>query len=99
MSSAESRAPPWLPTLTVVDFSVCVCARRAVRYRRRYLRELNFDNAYISSQFEELDKQVTTGGGASVLPITRREAKTYITPRQYTCVCVCVCNSSRCLLK
>uniref|UniRef100_A0A4W6DSD2 Dendritic cell-specific transmembrane protein-like domain-containing protein n=1 Tax=Lates calcarifer TaxID=8187 RepID=A0A4W6DSD2_LATCA len=53
---------------------------RAAQYRRRYLRELDFDNIYISSQFEELDQQVTTGGGASVLPITRREAKTYITP-------------------
>ncbi|XP_040899644.1 DC-STAMP domain-containing protein 2 [Toxotes jaculatrix] len=52
----------------------------AVRYRRRYLRELDFDNVYISSQFEELDQQVTSAGGASVLPITRREAKTYITP-------------------
>ncbi|XP_056237675.1 DC-STAMP domain-containing protein 2 [Seriola aureovittata] len=53
---------------------------RAVRYRRRYLRELDFDNIYISSQFEELDQRVTSGGGASVLPITSREAKIYITP-------------------
>ncbi|XP_071325927.1 DC-STAMP domain-containing protein 2 isoform X2 [Trachinotus anak] len=53
---------------------------RAVRYRCRYLHELDFDNIYISSEFEELDQQVTSGGGASVLPITRREAKTYITP-------------------
>ncbi|XP_042279021.1 DC-STAMP domain-containing protein 2 [Thunnus maccoyii] len=53
---------------------------RAVRYRRRYLYDIDFDNVYISAQFEELDQQVTAGGGASVLPITRREAKTYITP-------------------
>ncbi|XP_034410402.1 DC-STAMP domain-containing protein 2 [Cyclopterus lumpus] len=53
---------------------------RAVRYRRRYLRELDFDNVYISAQFKELNQQVTSGGGASVLPITRREAKTYIRP-------------------
>ncbi|XP_069392837.1 DC-STAMP domain-containing protein 2 isoform X2 [Paralichthys olivaceus] len=53
---------------------------RAVQYRRSYLRELNFDNIYISSKFEEFDQQVTSGGGVSVLPITRKEAKTYITP-------------------
>ncbi|XP_068426851.1 DC-STAMP domain-containing protein 2 isoform X2 [Clinocottus analis] len=54
---------------------------KAVRYRRRYLRNLHFDNFYITAQFKELDQQVTSGGGASVLPITSREAKTYITPR------------------
>ncbi|XP_068426849.1 DC-STAMP domain-containing protein 2 isoform X1 [Clinocottus analis] len=53
---------------------------KAVRYRRRYLRNLHFDNFYITAQFKELDQQVTSGGGASVLPITSREAKTYITP-------------------
>ncbi|XP_070690871.1 DC-STAMP domain-containing protein 2 [Pempheris klunzingeri] len=56
---------------------------RAVQYRRRYLRELDFDNVYISAQFEELDQQVASGGGASVLPITRREAKTYISPLSF----------------
>ncbi|XP_041650106.1 DC-STAMP domain-containing protein 2 [Cheilinus undulatus] len=56
---------------------------RAVRYRRRYLSKLDFDNVYISAQFEELDHQQTAGGGASVLPLTRREAKTYITPLSF----------------
>ncbi|XP_042345923.1 DC-STAMP domain-containing protein 2 [Plectropomus leopardus] len=56
---------------------------RAVWYRRRFLRELDFDNIYITAQFEELDQQVTSGGGASVLPITRREARTYITPLSF----------------
>ncbi|XP_047190893.1 DC-STAMP domain-containing protein 2 isoform X2 [Scophthalmus maximus] len=53
---------------------------RAVQYRRRYCRERDFDNVYITSQFEEVDQQVTSGGGVSVLPLNRREAKTYITP-------------------
>ncbi|XP_041799311.1 DC-STAMP domain-containing protein 2 [Chelmon rostratus] len=56
---------------------------RAVQYRRRYLSDVDFDNVYITAQFEELDQQVTTGGGASVLPLTRREAKTYITPLSF----------------
>ncbi|XP_054638301.1 DC-STAMP domain-containing protein 2 isoform X2 [Dunckerocampus dactyliophorus] len=53
---------------------------RAVQYRRRYLTQMNFDNVYISAQFIELDSQVTAGGGASILPITRRESTIYITP-------------------
>ncbi|XP_030266782.1 DC-STAMP domain-containing protein 2 isoform X2 [Sparus aurata] len=56
---------------------------RAVQYRRRFLQELDFDNIYISAQFEELDRQLTSGGGVSVLPITRREAQTYITPLSF----------------
>ncbi|RVE63125.1 hypothetical protein OJAV_G00164440 [Oryzias javanicus] len=53
---------------------------RAVRYRRRYLRELDFDNVYITAQFRQLDERLRLGGGASVLPLTRREANTYISP-------------------
>lgn len=73
---------------------MCVCVCRAARYRRRYLHEIDFDNIYITAQFNELDQQETSGGGASVLPITRREAEIYISPRQYSrmCVCVCVCS-------
>lgn len=72
---------------------MCVCACRAVRYRRRYLHEIDFDNIYITAQFNELDQQETSRGGASVLPITRREAETYISPCQYSRVCVCVPGS------
>ncbi|KAM6910500.1 DC-STAMP domain-containing protein 2 [Xenentodon cancila] len=56
---------------------------RAVCYRRRYLRKLSFDNMYISSQFKEFNQQVASEGGASVFPLTRREAKTYITPLSF----------------
>ncbi|XP_047217585.1 DC-STAMP domain-containing protein 2 isoform X3 [Girardinichthys multiradiatus] len=56
---------------------------RAVMYRCRYLRDLRFDNIYINAQFKELDQQVASEGGASVLPLTRREAKTYITPLSF----------------
>ncbi|XP_036071864.1 DC-STAMP domain-containing protein 2 isoform X4 [Oryzias melastigma] len=63
---------------------------RAVRYKRRYLRELDFDNVYITAQFRQLDERLRLGGGASVLPLTRREANTYISPRQCTRVCMCV---------
>ncbi|KAF7226476.1 DC-STAMP domain-containing protein 2 isoform X1 [Nothobranchius furzeri] len=56
---------------------------RAVQYRRRYLRKLSFDNFYIDSQFKDLDQHMTLEGGASVLPLTRREARTYITPLSF----------------
>lgn len=63
---------------------------RASKYRRRYLTDIDFDNFYITAQFKDLDRQVTSGGGASVLPLLSTEAKTYISPRQYTSVCLCV---------
>ncbi|XP_043973262.1 DC-STAMP domain-containing protein 2 [Gambusia affinis] len=53
---------------------------RALMYQRRYQRDLRFDNLYISAQFRQLDQQVASEGGASVLPLTRREAQTYVTP-------------------
>ncbi|XP_075994747.1 LOW QUALITY PROTEIN: DC-STAMP domain-containing protein 2 [Genypterus blacodes] len=59
---------------------LCWAFIRALLYRRRYLRDNNFDNIYITAQFEEMDQQLASGGGASVLPIRRREAMTYITP-------------------
>lgn len=68
---------------------LCVC--RAVQYRHRYLHNIEFDNNYITAQFKDLDQRVTSVGGASVFPITRREAKTYITPREYIRVCGFVC--------
>lgn len=53
---------------------------RAVQYRRKYLRDLNFDNIYITNTFEELDRQAASQGGVPVLPLTPREAKIYLTP-------------------
>lgn len=53
---------------------------RAVQYHRSYLSDLDFDNVYITGELEELDRRVTSRGGASVLPITPREAKTYLSP-------------------
>ncbi|XP_039887121.1 DC-STAMP domain-containing protein 2 isoform X6 [Simochromis diagramma] len=55
----------------------------AVQYRHRYLHNIKFDNNYITAQFKDLDQRVTSVGGASVFPITRREAKTYITPLSF----------------
>ncbi|KAF3692474.1 DC-STAMP domain-containing protein 2 [Channa argus] len=61
-------------------FLLALSFLRAMHYRRRYLRELSFDNIYIGGPFEELDRQVASLGGEQVLPITRREAQNYIAP-------------------
>ncbi|XP_029969951.1 DC-STAMP domain-containing protein 2 [Salarias fasciatus] len=59
---------------------LAVAFMRAAQYRHSYLGKLDFDNIYISAQFKELDEQEKSRGGASVLPLTRKEATTYITP-------------------
>ncbi|XP_068616066.1 DC-STAMP domain-containing protein 2-like, partial [Brachionichthys hirsutus] len=56
------------------------CFLKAVRYRRRYLRDIHFDNVYITAQFEDFDQRASSRGGVSVLPITRREARTFVRP-------------------
>ncbi|KAM9309176.1 DC-STAMP domain-containing protein 2 [Pholidichthys leucotaenia] len=53
---------------------------RAMQYRRQYLHDISFDNIYITTQFKDLDQRAASVGGASVLPLTRREATAYITP-------------------
>ncbi|KAM9861102.1 DC-STAMP domain-containing protein 2 [Aulostomus maculatus] len=57
---------------------------RARWYRQRYLSDINFENVYVSTQLVELDQQMTLEDGASVMPITLHEAKTYITPLSLT---------------
>ncbi|XP_061649917.1 DC-STAMP domain-containing protein 2 isoform X1 [Phyllopteryx taeniolatus] len=73
---AELRGPLVWAGLVLLACSLI----RAVRYQHRYLTCLNYDNVYISAQFIALDHQVTSEGGASILPITRRESQLYIRP-------------------
>ncbi|XP_061649918.1 DC-STAMP domain-containing protein 2 isoform X2 [Phyllopteryx taeniolatus] len=77
---AELRGPLVWAGLVLLACSLI----RAVRYQHRYLTCLNYDNVYISAQFIALDHQVTSEGGASILPITRRESQLYIRPSPVT---------------
>ncbi|XP_077383142.1 DC-STAMP domain-containing protein 2 [Festucalex cinctus] len=73
---AALRGPLVWVGLVLLTYSLI----RAAYYQHRYLTRLNFDNVYISAQFVELDGQLSSEGGASVLPITRRESQLYIRP-------------------
>ncbi|KAJ8005460.1 hypothetical protein DPEC_G00146870 [Dallia pectoralis] len=53
---------------------------QAVLYKHKYLHQDDFDNTYITKQFEELDQRLTREGKPSVLPLSQREACTYIRP-------------------
>ncbi|NXJ25731.1 DCST2 protein, partial [Dicrurus megarhynchus] len=53
---------------------------RAVRYRRRYLRDDTFDNVYITRRFVELDLRRAEQGKPTVLPLSARERGRYIPP-------------------
>ncbi|XP_061699635.1 DC-STAMP domain-containing protein 2 isoform X2 [Syngnathoides biaculeatus] len=73
---AELRGP-----LVWAGLALLACSLiRAMWYQHKYLTCLNYDNVYISAQFIALDRQMTSQGGASVLPITRRESQLYIRP-------------------
>ncbi|KAM4600387.1 DC-STAMP domain-containing protein 2 [Polymixia lowei] len=53
---------------------------QAVMYRHRYLHQDDFDNIYITDQFEELDQRRTRDNRPTVLPLSKKETSTYITP-------------------
>lgn len=61
---------------------------RAVLYKNHYLHEDDFDNFYITKQFVEMDRKFSRRGSPAVLPLTEKEALTYITPCETVCVCV-----------
>ncbi|XP_036253617.1 DC-STAMP domain-containing protein 2 [Molothrus ater] len=53
---------------------------RAVKYRRRYLRDDTFDNVYITRRFVEMDLRCAEQGKPTVLPLSARERGRYIPP-------------------
>ncbi|KAL0984882.1 hypothetical protein UPYG_G00149900 [Umbra pygmaea] len=53
---------------------------QAVMYKQKYLHQDDFDNIYITEQFEELDQRLAGEGKPSVLPLSQREACLYIRP-------------------
>ncbi|GAA6069972.1 DC-STAMP domain-containing protein 2 isoform X1, partial [Tachysurus ichikawai] len=54
---------------------------QAVLYKKHYLHVDDFDNFYITEQFEEMDRRFSRQGKPAVLPLSEKEAVTYITPR------------------
>ncbi|NWS81669.1 DCST2 protein, partial [Toxostoma redivivum] len=53
---------------------------KAIRYRRRYLRDDTFDNIYITRRFVELDMRCAEQGKPTVLPLLSWEMGRYISP-------------------
>ncbi|KAM6968037.1 DC-STAMP domain-containing protein 2 [Aplochiton taeniatus] len=53
---------------------------QAARYKHRYLHEEDFDNVYITEQFEELDQTRAREGRPTALPLNRTERQTYSRP-------------------
>ncbi|XP_026795467.3 DC-STAMP domain-containing protein 2 [Pangasianodon hypophthalmus] len=53
---------------------------QAVLYKNHYLHVDDFDNFYITEQFVEMDRKFSRQGKPAVLPLSEKEALTYITP-------------------
>ncbi|XP_030638976.1 DC-STAMP domain-containing protein 2 [Chanos chanos] len=54
---------------------------QAVLYKNNYLQCDTFDNIYITDQFVEMDLRWSRQRQPAVLPLSQREARTYIRPR------------------
>ncbi|XP_074540314.1 E3 ubiquitin-protein ligase DCST1 [Halichoeres trimaculatus] len=53
---------------------------QAVSYLRLYLRDLHFDNVYITTYFRQIDARRATAGKRHLLPLTKPEKKKFIDP-------------------
>lgn len=66
---------------TTITF-VCILIQ-AYHYQRNYLKQIRFDNHYITDQFIALDRRRRAMGKPSILPLTKDESDRYITA--FTC--------------
>lgn len=66
---------------TTITF-LCIMLQ-AFRYQTNYLKQIRFDNNYITGQFISIDRKRRALGKKSVLPLTREESERYITT--FTC--------------
>ncbi|KAM9214666.1 DC-STAMP domain-containing protein 2 [Leptosomus discolor] len=64
----------------ITFFAILFMYIQALRYRRRYLRDDNFDNVYITRRFVELDLRQAEQGKPTVLPLRAWERGRYIPP-------------------
>lgn len=66
---------------TTITF-VCIMLQ-AYRYQNNYIKQIRFDNYYITGQFISIDRKRRALGKSAVLPLTRDESERYITT--FTC--------------
>ncbi|XP_035276060.1 DC-STAMP domain-containing protein 2 [Anguilla anguilla] len=57
---------------------------QAVLYKSRFLHQDDFDNIYITEQFVQIDLMRSRQGKPTLLPLTDKEAVTYISPCSLT---------------
>ncbi|CAL8248980.1 unnamed protein product [Lota lota] len=73
------RFQGWGHLLTYLGVLLLVLAYlKAAWYRQQYLHEDEFDNVFITHEFEEEDERGASEGRPSVLPLNRRERGIYI---------------------
>ncbi|XP_017335314.1 DC-STAMP domain-containing protein 2 isoform X2 [Ictalurus punctatus] len=81
VSQDRERVLDLMGLLTYVGFFLLLFLYlKAVLYKNRYLHSDDFDNFYITEQFVELDRKFSRQGKPAVLPLSKKEALTYITP-------------------
>ncbi|NWV45786.1 DCST2 protein, partial [Daphoenositta chrysoptera] len=84
MEAVQQHMEPYHRVLELFSYisflAILYLCYRAVRYRRRYLRDDTFDNVYITRRFVELDLRCAEQGRPTVLPLSALERGRYIPP-------------------
>nr|XP_041577097.1 uncharacterized protein LOC100218926 [Taeniopygia guttata] len=84
MEAVQQHMEPYHHALELFSYisflAILFLCYRAIRYRRRYLRDDTFDNVYITRRFVELDLRCAEQGKPTVLPLSSLERGRYIPP-------------------
>ncbi|TSK34763.1 DC-STAMP domain-containing protein 2 [Bagarius yarrelli] len=84
VSHERQRILDIMDLLTYVGlFLILLMYLRAVLYKYRYIHVDDFDNFYITDQFIEMDRAFSRQGKPTVLPLSQKEALTYIRPYSF----------------
>ncbi|XP_040264754.1 DC-STAMP domain-containing protein 2 [Bufo bufo] len=88
MKEVKENMETYMEMLSMFSYSmviVCVLTYiQALRYRRRYLTDLNHDNIYISREFIELDVMRVKQNRNALLPLSSSEGYEFIRPGSLT---------------
>lgn len=67
----------------IMSIFFCMIVLRAIKYKQKFLTKDRFDNFYIGSKFDDVDKQRKSREMESVLPLIGKEKRKYIRLTSY----------------
>ncbi|KAG8446869.1 hypothetical protein GDO86_014358 [Hymenochirus boettgeri] len=84
INEVDEKLSPYIEAFQMLTYSLLVMIIYfyiiAMRYHQKYLFEDDFDNVYITRNFEQLDVMCLRRGDRTLLPLDLKESERYIRP-------------------